>query len=223
MSITPEQAAEMVAKAVAAARQTVDNNTPSEPPVYSRAQLEQAVEQAKITQAEADALWDAQQARQTEKLVKETVHNTIQQTQQLSAVETRINEYAAIKPDVLKEGTPERERVKAQYDYLVSIGQPKTRSTELAALGMVFGSIEALKAAHSASRDEETHMEIGGGSPGSNGGGSADGPKTKLSARERAHYQALIDRGIYTGWEQVDDEMKFANSRVRQSARARAA
>lgn len=221
MSITPEQAADMVAKAVAAAKANAE--PPAEPPTYSRAQLEAAVEGGKITKAEADAIWDTQSQRQTQRLVADTVKTVLTETQQQTTVDSRIAEYQALKPEVMKADSPERARVKQQYDYLVSIGQPATKSTELAALTMCYGSLDALKAAHAATRDDETLMDVGGGTPPAGGGDGNDGPKTKLSARERAHYQKLIDKGMYRSWADVDKEMEYANGRVRQNARARAA
>lgn len=221
MSITPEQAADMVAKAVAAAKANAE--PPAEPPTYSRAQLEAAVEGGKITKAEADAIWDTQSQRQTQRLVADTVKTVLTETQQQTTVDSRIAEYQALKPEVMKADSPERARVKQQYDYLVSIGQPAAKSTELAALTMCYGSLDALKAAHAATRDDETLMDVGGGTPPAAGGDGNDGPKTKLSARERAHYQKLIDKGMYPNWAAVDKEMEYANGRVRQNARARAA
>lgn len=221
MSITPEQAADMVAKAVAAAKANAE--PPAEPPTYTRAQLEAAVEGGKITKAEADAIWDTQSQRQTQRLVADTVKTVLTETQQQTTVDSRIAEYQALKPEVMKADSPERARVKQQYDYLVSIGQPATKSTELAALTMCYGSLDALKAAHAATRDDETLMDVGGGTPPVAGGDGNDGPKTKLSARERAHYQKLIDKGMYRSWADVDKEMEYANGRVRQNARARAA
>ena len=222
MSITPEQAADMVAKAVAAAKASAE--PPAEPPTYTRSQLEAAVDGGKITKAEADAIWDTQNQRQTQRLVADTVKSVIQETTQQATVESRIEEYTRLRPEVLKQDSQDRARVKQQYDYLVSIGQPATKSTELAALGMVFGSLDALKAAQAATRDDETLMDVGGGTPPAAGGADGgDGPKTKLSARERAHYQKLIDKGMYRSWADVDKEMEYANARVRQNARARAA
>jgi hypothetical protein len=236
MSITAEQAAALVAKAVADATAPLVDRvaalaappaapTPPavpEPKQFSRAELDQAVTAGRITEAEATALWDKQAAEQTVRLVRDTVREAVQATTQQKTVETQIEEYATLKPDVLKPGTVDRERVTKQYNYLVSIGQPATKSTELAALGMVYGPLEGLKAARSGRPSEETHEEVGGGAP-SGDPADSDGPKTKLSAREKAHYQNLINRGLYNSWADVDKELEFSNSRVRANARSRAA
>lgn len=227
MSITPEQAQAMIAEAVekataplaqalaaAAARPAPAAEAPPAPPapVYTRTQLDQAVSENKITAAEANALWDRQQQEQTAKLVKDTVREAVTDVGRANEVTSRIAEYTALKPEVLKEGSPERARVKQQFDYLVSIGQPATKATELVALGMIYGQLDTLKAAHSTTRDEETHQEVGGGAP-SNVGEPA--PKLKLSKDEKRYYGDLISKGIYSGWDAVAEELKFASARVR--------
>lgn len=228
MSITAEQAAAMVAKAVAEATAPLVDKVaalatppapppaapPAEPKTISRAELDQAVSAGRITEAEATAIWDKQSAEQTARLVKETVRATLEDAQSQNLVDTGIKEYAALKPDVMKPGTTDRQRVEAQYKYLVSIGQPATKSTELAALNMVFGSIEGLKAAAAGRPSEETHEDVGGGEPSSK---SSPPKKLKLSAAEERYYRTGIEKGIYKDWAAVEAELAYANPRVRRA------
>ncbi len=233
MSITAEQAAAMVAKAVAEATAPLVDRvaalaTPPAPPppaapevkTISRTELDQAVSAGRITEAEATAIWDKQTAEQTARLVKETVKATIEDAQSQNLVESGIKEYAALKPDVLKPGSTDRQRVEAQYRYLVSIGQPASKSTELAALNMVFGSIDGLKAAASGRPSEETHEDVGGGGEPSSKSGAPK--KLKLSAAEERYYQGGIDKGIYKDWAAVEAEMAYAKPKTRAGHHARA-
>ncbi|MGE0289522.1 MAG: hypothetical protein AB7I42_26035 [Bradyrhizobium sp.] len=227
MSITAEQAAAMVAKAVADATAPLVDKVAAlaappaaspppaapEPKLVTRADLEQAVASGRISEQESAAIWDRQQAEQTALLVRKTVAETVSNVQLEGNIEARIAEYSALKPDVLKAGTTDRQRVEAQYAYLVSIGQPKTKSTELAALGMVYGSIDGLKAAAAGRPSTETHEDIGGGGEPSPGGKTPK--KLKLSGDEERYYRQGIEKGLYKDWDAVEAELKFASARTR--------
>jgi len=227
MSITEEQAKAMVAEAVKQATAPLVEklaslsvqppapppSPPPEPKVYTRAELDAAVSRGSITEAEASAVWDKQQAEQTERLVEKRVEEKFQSLNATSEVGARIGEYAAIKPEILEAGSAARAKVKAQYDYLVRTGLPETKATELAALGMIYGPIDALKAASAGRSDDETHQDVGGGEP--RGGSDKIAKKLKLSADEKRYYQNAIDKGIYKDWDAVEGELKFANAKLR--------
>jgi len=225
MSITEEQAKAMVAAAVKEATAPLIEKLATlapqpapppapEPQVYTRAQLDAAVSRGSITEAEANAVWDKQQAEQTERLVEKRVEEKFQALNATSEVGARIGEYAALKPEILEEGNSARAKVKAQFDYLVRTGLPATKATELAALGMIYGPIDALKAAASGRSNDETHEEVGGGGE-PRGGSDKAAKKLKLSGDEKRYYQNAIDKGIYKDWDAVEAELKFANQKLR--------
>lgn len=233
MSITAEQAAELVAKAIGDVTKPIVEKldeiatraptpaaeatppAPAAPQLLTRSQLDAAVREGKITDAEAVALWDQQQARETERLVNERVQAALQQHSAESTVEQQIAEYARLKPDVLKKDARERERVHAQYEHLVRTGLPKSKATELAALQIIYGPLDALKAASTARGTDETHQEGFSGQGGAGDGGADSMPKgLKLSAAQQKFYQDAIGKGLYKDWAAVQAELKFADKRL---------
>lgn len=190
-------------------------------PSYTRADLDAAVRNGKITEFQANELWDNQQRKQTAELIATTVDSKIVDISRNQAVLNGISEYTALIPDVLVEGTADRKKVADEFNYLVSIGQPKTKATELVALKTIYGPIETLKAARSRARNEETHEESGSGGHGGGHDGSSAPTKLNLTADEKRHYQYCIDRGLYPDWKAVEAELKFANKRVRTRNGAR--
>ena len=187
-------------------------DAPPPQPEYTRAELGKAVEDGKITEIQAQDILDKQNDKKTANLVKETVSTTIGNINRDQTVDSQIDAYSKLMPEVLAEGSDERQRVASQFSYFVSIGLPNDKSTELAALNSVYGSIDALKSSKGAAQEFDTQQETsGGGAPAE----TVSGTTLKLSADERKHYQYLIDRGQYKDWKEVEAEMKFSNKQVR--------
>ena len=188
---------------------------------YTRAEINAAVGRGDISEQEGEAVWDRQQDARTERLAREAAAAELKNTKLTQTIDEKIGDYSELAPKAFQEGTAERQRVKKQYDYLIGIGQPATKSTELAALSLALGDIDGLRAAARGSMKRETFEDVGGGDSGGSGEGSnADGPPKdlKLTARERTYYQQKIDRGIYKDWKAVADERKFAVPRASRAA-----
>ena len=191
------------------------------PKEYTRAEINAAVDRGEITAAEGEGVWDRQQDARTQRLAREAAADVLKTTKLTATIEDRIGDYSELAPKAFQEGTAERQRVKKQFDYLISIGQPATKSTELAALSLALGDIDGLRAAARGSVKRETFEDVGGGDSGGTGEGSTgDGPPKgmNLTARERSYYQQKIDRGIYKDWKAVADERKFAVPRASRAA-----
>lgn len=183
---------------------------------YTRAEINAAVDRGDITAAEGEGVWDKQQDARTQRLAREAAADVLKTTKLTATLDDRIGDYSELAPKAFVEGTPERQRVKKQYDYLISIGQPATKSTELAALS-ILGDIDGLRAASRGTVRRETFEDVGGGDADGGGQGSTgDGiPKgMTLTATQRSYYQQKIDRGIYPNWKAVADELKFAVPRT---------
>lgn len=166
---------------------------------HSRAELLQMVEEEQITQLQADKLWEEQiTANVTQKVLGAVANND-----SVKQVNHDLSEYRRLKPGIAKVGSDERVQVENEYQYLISIGQPNSVSTELTAVRNVFGPVEKLKK----KIDLETHQEIGGGSkPPSD---EKDAIKD-MTARQKAYYQTRIDNNIYKDWDEVKAELKYA-------------
>lgn len=227
---TPEQVAEMVQAAVTAAvsplAAEIENlkKAPAaprqepQPQEYSRADIERAVEDGRISRPEAEALWATQTERRAIKAATDAATQAVERRATDDMVSSAIGEYSAVVPKAFQDGTAERAQVRKEYDRLVGLGQPATRATELVALQITFGGIEGLRAAAGAQRERITSQEggAGGGQSRRDSGEDANGvPRDlKLTDRQTAHYTRLIDRGVYKGWDDVRAELKYAKGRA---------
>lgn len=186
-----------------------------QPKVYSRPELKAAVEGGRITQEQADDIWDRQREAQLTERAENAALDVVERKTKKERIDSDLAAYKRLAPEILEEGD-KRSRIREEFNYLVGIGDPKTVDTELKAIRAVMGPLEKLERARSARRSEEHDPQ---------GGSSGDGPKAKakgfegtLSARERTYYQKGIDSGRYKDWKDVEAEFKFANPKVRERA-----
>jgi len=178
----------------------VKEPTPKAP---TRAELLALVEAGSITQAVADAEWK----RQIIAEVKSEVGIATASMSVAQRVDADLAEYKKLAGDAWVAGSPERTKVEAAYRRLVSRGLPETASTELTALENVFGDIDVLRESKKArSGPAEQHSETGGARGASGGGGPKDDAVKGLTAREKAHYERLIQAKVYKNWAAVKEE-----------------
>lgn len=184
-----------------------------EPPrEYTRAQLDKAVEENQITEAQRDDIIERQNAARVQRQIDQAVDSKVTGITREQQVEQQIGQYGEIEPNVVKEGSDERRRVKQQYDAYVAMGLPKTKATELAALRTIFGEIDVFRAKKNRTQEYEHHEEGGSGDPGEV---TPKGTKLKLTKDERRYYESCIEKGIYKDWKEVEAEMKYANPQIR--------
>ncbi|MGE0372996.1 MAG: hypothetical protein AB7Q01_14095 [Gammaproteobacteria bacterium] len=192
-----------------------------EPPpaekVWTASELQDLVDKNQITAAQAQDQLERQRTAQTERVARETARQEAEAARLRGTVDQQLTEYESLFPDVLKDGSAERAKVRRQYDYLVGIGQPATKATELVALGMVYGPLESVRAARKGRNRTDSHEDVGGGDPGGRDDRDDDGEAPpadlKLSKDEKRYYQQGIEKGIYKDWAAVRDERKFAKTR----------
>lgn len=201
----------------------LQNNKPEPEPAekaYTRVELDQAVEDNKITLVQAQDIMDRQTTAQTAKQINDSVQAAVATIDQGNKVEDEIDLYVKLVPAIETEGSDDRKRVADQFKHFIKIGLPNDKSTELAALNSIYGSIESLKSAKGAKQEFDTHVET----PSAGGDDTVDSAAKdlKLSVDEKRYYKQLIDNGQYKDWDEVAAEMKYADKRVRASG-ARAA
>lgn len=187
------------------------------PQEYTRADLREAVTQGRITQDQADALWDDQLSRKvTEKAVAAAREST-QTESTVARIEAELTRYEAAVPAVKDTNSNEFKKVKAEFDYLVGLGLPKTKQTELAAARNVFGKIDALEAAARNTGSREHDAGDHGGGAGGDGG--SDGSVWKgVPADHRAYYREQIAKGFYK--DENDPRLVKLLDRVRSRKKA---
>jgi hypothetical protein len=187
------------------------------PQEYTRAGLREAVTQGRITQDQADLLWDEQLSRKVTEKAVAAARETTQTEQTVGRIENELARYEAVIPAAKDTNSPEFKRIKAEFDYLVSIGLPKTKQTELAAARNVFGKIDALEAAARNTGSREHDAGDHGGGAGSDGGGEGSVWKG-VPADHRAYYREQIAKGFYSG--ENDPRLVKLLDRVRSRKKA---
>jgi len=186
---------------------------------YTWDQLEAAIEEGKITRAWANQYREGIVAKKA----KEEALREIEVKQQTSTRETsvasEIDRYKQLVPDILRAGTPERQKVEREYAYMVqNLGFKPGLATELAATRAALGDLDTVervaKAKHSTTREPfmETHSSTH--KPQQKSSKLTD----KLDERQKAHYEKMIANGRYADWNEVEEELKWTppNLRVRR-------
>lgn len=182
------------------------------PKVYTRAELNAAVEAGQITKEQADAHMDAQTRAEAKAEARQEALHVVSAAERKRNVDDQINRYKAVAPEILDESHETRQRIKAEFQALVDLGDDKTAvATQLKAIRAVLGPIENLERARGGRSGHETHQETGGG-------GGGQGPKKSfkdtLNEAQRKHYEKGISSGLYKDWDAVKDELAFARKRA---------
>ncbi len=195
---------------------------PAEQPKYTRSQLNALVLEGKINQDQADDLMDAQLQKSIEANIGGKLTQEAKDREVAKAVSDDLTAYTAAIPNINVQGTPERNRLEAEYRRLTELGQPINSATEVLALRGAFGPPDTLKAAKETTGGN-SHREVGGRSApdGDDDKGGDDAAPSSLTTAEKAYYGHAIEEGIYKNWSDVRAEMKFANDQVRTRTAAR--
>lgn len=190
---------------------------------FTRAQLREAVDNGRITQAESDAIWDDQQERRTTERLSAVKTEVKQEITDTAKVGAQIDRYKALLPDLSNRTSDSFKKVEAEFRYMTAeLGMPKSEKTELAALRAVYGPVDTLEQkARAKDTRPDTHRESGGRGAGS--GGADDGPEgapRDLSPKLKSHYQTMIDRRMYKGWDDpvLKDELKHVRGNRQRAA-----
>jgi len=187
------------------------------PQRFTRAQLRAGVEAGQLTQEQADETWDDQLREDIRKETATTVTESVSSSARSDRVNTDMNRYIAVEPEVLVEGSQIRSKVQAEFTYLTTeLGDPNELATQLKAMRAALGPIEALELAKSGTALRDTHKEAGGGE-GVDDKSQKKEFKDTLTDRERNHYQRGVDSGLYKDWGAVEAEMKHANPATRKT------
>lgn len=196
-----------------------------EPRVHTRSELRELVEAGRMNEDQMEDILDRQRDDRTAKLIQNTVRTTVDTNTVEQTVVSQITEYRKLRPDVMVEGSEDRQKVQNEFDFLVQSGDDaESLSTQLKALRSAFGPVDGLRSLKVVPK-KESHMELSGGSGGANQPGKSkedtSRPPADLSPDERAYYDGAIRTGIYSGWAEVHAEMKFSDSKVRARAKSR--
>ena len=176
--------------------------------VYTAAELEQAVMDGHITQSQS-----VQIIREQDKdSIREEIRASEQRTRKEIIAETALNAkkqaYIDAYPDVLVDGTTDRNKLLSSYNELVADGSPDSASTEIAAMKLAFGPPPNSTPRDKTAESREVDASGGGGAPGpaSDAGGDDPSAGVKKTERQREHYTKKVASGAYT-WDQAKLEI----------------
>ena len=191
---------------------------------FTRVQLREAVDNGKVTQDEADSIWDNQQDRKNGAAIEAVKLEVDEEITEKSRIGGQIETYKELVPDLGESTSDGYLKVQTEFNYMVKeLGMdPKNLKTELAALRAVYGPVDGLTATP---KDNTPAKHAGVATRGSGGSRTASNDDDKaapsdLSPKQKAYYQRSIDSRLYKGWDDpaLQDEIK----RIR-SGRQRAA
>lgn len=180
------------------------------PPRYTASQLQAMIDEGKATVGQVLAYQEETLKKELAATVEQKVAETLSTNQRGSTVQTELNEYKTLVPEALQVGTPENQKVLKEFSYLVNLGYDRNDPrTEVLAARAAFGDTTSLKtkiAAKAIPTGRDTMQDTtASGKPKP----SEKDPLKDLTARERQHYQHMIDRGVYAGWAEVKEELAF--------------
>lgn len=195
-----------------------------QPKEHTRAELRQAVAGGDLTQEEADTLHDRQAEVRIDRTIKNAVTEAVTTQNRGTNIKTQRDRYIELTPDVTKEGTEIRAKVETEFNDLVQNHGMDSNSaeTELLAMKTALGPVEALR---KITPNIETHEETFGvgDDPNRGGGGETLGPPKNITRDLAGHYERLIAKGIYKGWDDpvIVKELKRYDPAIAKRGQAR--
>ena len=195
---------------------------PSAVTFYSRDQLQQATEQGIITQSQMD---DQLLLQMQENAVRESVAR-VKAENVKARVDGDLAEYRRFVPGWDQTGSPANKRATPAFERLLGLGFPDNDSTRIVALEQTFGPINRIKEARNTQKrtasSRDTAREVGGRGKPPVGKSSKD-PLDSISMEEKRYYKELIASRVYSGWDAVRKELRWAETQeINPKIRAKA-
>lgn len=178
---------------------------------YTELELQKAVDDGVITNVQMLQMLRAQDQKRVQATISTAVQETVQQVRQQDTITGELDQYKSLVPDLMKEGSPVRQRAAREFERLTSVmGLPADLRTELLAAQFACGPLQRAKA-----RGErvppEAFNETGGngGQQPTNQPGQDNAPLRGLTARQKDHYGKMIQKGVYADWKAVNAELSW--------------
>lgn len=193
------------------------NSAPAEKQeqVYTRAQLKAAVNEGKITEEQMEALWETQIEKKIERRVDAKTTKAASEGAVAANTQAELARYIEAFPELADTDSDLRAKVQDEFDFLVRLGDdPDSRATELKAVRAALGPVTGNKGRR---KEPEASEETGGAQGGRKGEPQGDGWSKGLTPKMKAHYQKLINQGLYkgeAGKKALDAELAHARARV---------
>ncbi len=186
-----------------------EQNEQQATPEYSVTELDNFVAAGQITQTQRDQIFASQIERKAMAHATQAATQIIETNNREATLDTQLQQYASIAPDVAREGSPLRQRVAQEFEFLVQNGAPRDLTTELAAVRSVMGPLERAKQyAQGRRRGPEAGRDSYGGSMSPVERRAADA-FDRLDPAKQQYYQKLINQGLYADKKAVISELNW--------------
>lgn len=161
---------------------------------YTRAELQRAVDEGRISEDQRDDILDTQRARQ----LKAELREEIRAEEAQRRIQDEIDRYSREVPGITQGSTHANRRLLEQeYQQLVASGLPDGPGTQLAALRSAFGRLgTAVRETTRQSRERHEEAGSGGGGP---AGGGGNAWQKGLPQKQIRYLQNQLDKGLYSG------------------------
>ena len=175
---------------------------------FTRAELQQQVDDGRMNPEESDRILHDQMKRTIKAEVTSELSATAAAETRVSKVNAEIKRYTDHNPDILLDGTETRSLVNAEFMRQVNdLGKPNDAQTELDALMAVYGPSGMLQNAKT--KERQTHQDVG--SDGGESSGVKDGAPKDMPRNVKDHYEGMIAKGMYKGWDDPNLKSEVEN------------
>jgi hypothetical protein len=209
-----ERAARLEGELEALRKQPAASAQQAAPARYTGSQLQTFIDEGKITVGQALSYQEETLKLEAARLVEQKVEEKLSTVTRQSTVQREVARYKEAIPDIDVPGTEAHQKLEREYTFLVNMGyDAKDPKTEILAARAAFGDPDLMKqkqAARTITTGRDTMQDIAAnGKPKP----SEKDPLKDLSSAQRQHYQRMIDKGVYTGWAEVKEELAFVPPR----------
>lgn len=196
------------------AAEEAKKQAPQQEREYTWAELEEAIATNKITRADALVYREKLiEKRAAEKARQEAEHFITQQTQ-IQRVVSDIDSYRKVIPDVDNTDSDDFKAVAVEYqDLVATYGKPKDQATELKyqrdALKRAFGPVDRLRKPVATPKPKVDSVQDTTTDARPTNTSKSKDVLTTLTPSQKAHYEKMITRGVYEGWDDVREELNW--------------
>ena len=191
---------------------------PEPPPVpkkvYTRAELEAAVDNREITEGRRDEILDAQVNDQA----REAARQESQAIARNQVVADEMRAFQASSPDILDPSSETHREIGKAYQGLLALGDPDSPVTELKAYRQILRTPVVAERTQVSRPTTQTGASGAGGSPAPGRQPAGAGPPKDITPKQQYHYEQMIRMGQYTGW---DDPKVISELAYRGKSRTR--
>ena len=179
---------------------------------YSWDELEQAIEQGKVTRAWAQNYREGLVAKKATEAALKTVKEQQTTGSYETTINTELNRYRQAMPSIDDPSSAERQKVQREYSYLTgTLKYPPNLQTQLLAARSALGDIDTVERTAATKRTahttRESYMETQ--STANRPAAPSKDPIAKLTPAEKQHYEKMIANGRYSGWDAVKKELEW--------------